>query len=534
MKNKYQALFWEQNRVAAPAVGMCLLTGALVMLLTAYPMRDKDFGFGALLLTLLGGIGVLLLRNNHEAHLVAAFERRLARLPMHTSAIVTIPLLVRLAYLVVLSLALHGVYYVLYGEPIRFVIHNEPAPLAFFMLPLTLYLAAQAVAWSGRTITGGSYFVPLLILLAPLPVLFLGDWPQQDQHYLTAMERTLTMLLYPSAQAVLCAIFYGLAFAGVYLERRDARVGLPTLRELWEWLMSRDDSPRTGFASQAEAQLWYERKRAVLALPLLSLVFLALLLCLRYVFPGVAVRVPTESNISALFSTYTRWSPAIALVLAALPASLRTLWARSQFTLLRPQTSMNIARAKMLIAAESILTAVAILALCTVIITLNDSFAKVLLESYRHSEISLFNVLAVLFGPLFCAALVAWTLMASPRLVKLMALTLAGYIALTVILLGMTRKHEDELGYLAMALAAVVLICIPIALYLIAVRSNMFTRVGYLAPMAIWAVLGLFLWTLGPPAGPTLLTLLVALVPAGLAIAPFLSLPVEIQSKRHT
>jgi hypothetical protein len=333
MKNKYQALFWEQNRVAAPAVGMCLLMGGLVMTVTAFGMRGgEDFAALLALATIVGGAAVLLLRNNHEGHLVSDFERRTARLPMHTASIVVIPLVVRLAYLLLLSVLVHALYRLLFGRPVHFVLNSEGSFLALFLLPITFYLAAQAMAWSRKTVTGQNYLYPVLLALLPLAWLYLDHFDRPAHRtYLNAAERAVTTLLQPGYQMLFAAFFFGLAFAGVYLERRDTRVGLPTPGEIWEWLLTRGEAPATPFPSPADAQLWYERKRALLALPLLSGLLLAMLLLL------VAV-LPLPFGAAGL----PRWMPAVALALAALPAALRTLWARSQFTLLRPQESTNI------------------------------------------------------------------------------------------------------------------------------------------------------------------------------------------------
>ena len=520
MKNKYQALFWEQNRVAASAVGACVLGGMFVlftMWMSPGSLREDPFAKTFAVVTILGAGVVLLLRQDPEGHLVTAFERRLARLPLQTFALVSIPLIVRLGYLLAASVVVHGLLYLLFDHVVS---------SALFLAPLVAYLAAQAFTWSQRTISGLDYALPAFLLALPAWFWQQFDWPERGGHpYLQGATWMLEFVMQPAPLLALGAGCFGWALIGVSLERRDLRVGLPTLQELWEWVTSRDEAPETPFASAEQAQLWYDRRRMLLAMPAMSLLLLA----------GLVVALDMVWFSEDLGRGYLRWLPGIALFLSAPLSGLPNLLARSQYGFFRPQTSLSIAHARLIILAESLFTAFTVLALATAAILyfFAPSYTGLLVDSHRHGSVPWLTLLTIVLAPLFCGGLGAWLFLGSQWTIGIIGAILGTVGVLMLFLAGMSFRIHDDVMSLMIVIGGAVLLLFPIVQWVVAWRLRVLSAGGLRLAVGVWIGLALLLWAISPTVAQPAAGFLFSLTFTGLLVAPVLSLPLEIHRKRH-
>lgn len=524
MNNPYKALIWEQNRVAAVASGACLLTTVLLLFWLKMPPMGgstQELAIGLIVLSLLGTGLVLLLRNDPEGHLITTFERRLARLPVATFGLVAIPLLARVVYLVMCCVVLYALYALLYGARM---------PAEALLLPVLGYLIAQAYTWSRRTLTGLEYVLPLALFL--LPALMSFTMTLGERTYLESAQYLLSSAARPISFVVLSAGCVVLAFAGVYLERRDARVGLPTLREMLEWFAAREAAPAAPFASSEAAQLWYERRRSLRLLPVLSLViFLALYLI------ALTLSLP-----AALANALPRTLPAFAFAITAAPASLAGIYAGSRYDLLRPQTSRNIARAKLLVTAEAICSTSALMAVCAVLafVILAPAMMRLLLDARAVGEITTAGITVILFGPILCAALASWFLMSCRHVPMLTGAIILGAIFLFIVFAGLhaADAYSRHTYNFATSATQTVLIfgilLIPVYFSIRALKNGLCSWRGIALCLAAWIGLALFLWLCGSDIAPPAWSFLLCMALAGLLAASPLSLPVEVQRRRHS
>ncbi|MBI2431800.1 MAG: hypothetical protein HYV26_02905 [Candidatus Hydrogenedentes bacterium] len=521
MSSKYRALIWEQNVVAAKAAGMCLLMGLLVQV-TMLGTRDFDMAAGMVTLTAIGTAIVLLLRQDIEGHLASTFERRLARLPLGTFGLVTIPLVTRLLYLsvvcVVLALANH-------------LLHGEGLTANNVLLPLECYLIAQAYTWSRRSITGGEYLIPLTLVAA---LLFLITTGIARKGLLDAVE-ILTTVVLPSAFVVIAAGCYGLAMLGVHLERRDARVGLPTVPEIWEWAVTRRAAPAKTFDAALTAQLWYERKRTFWLLPAFTVLTFLLLAFVAPAFPDL------RENRDGL----AQYLPYVALSLgAALTGAFSMRW-RSGYAANRPIDSKMLAQVQFLVTAESLLTTLAGAAICSILglflfgnlgvhlllVPDVESSRNLLLTSYANEEVGLLEMAGILLGPALIFAPIAWALLLSRQL--LLVLTVVGGTGtLLAVLFSVAQESSDEaMGFFYWPLTLALLLP-PLLHYRTAWDTRCVGRTTVVVLALIHIALAFALFMLGANTADPELALLFAVALAGLVVDPFLSLPLEIARHR--
>jgi len=559
--SRYQALIWEQNRVAVPAAGMCLLMGMMVLgvFRLVFGMDHADnLPVTIYLFAALGTGAVLLLRNDPEGHLVTAFERRLARLPLKTPALVAAPLLIRLFYLALTCALLGLAYWGLFGSALS---------LNLLLLPITVFLLLQAYVWARHVVTGLEYILPLALLLAPIVVAMLGlavDFYYVVTHvfglqaaqvqgngsmmihaeegwhvglwYWSTVWWMLQGLGHPAVLAAVAVVAGGVAFAGVSLERRDRRVGLPALAEIWEWLGSRVEAPQEGFDSPLAAQLWYERKRSLLLLPVVTV-----FLCVAILLLAASLPSPPMG-----WGSLWRYLPALAMLLAALPAGLAGMWPRSGYALLRPQAAVDIARARMLVIAETLLSTAALVALLTIAAAaLRPALFRLLWDAYLHGEIRLLEMVAVFLAPALLAALgavVAWPLMGVRRVAAACGVFVLAAVLLQGVLLFLitegTIAHPGErdlqkyAAYVSLGLLGLALFGMTIERWVRAVQMRIYPTRTFFACAGAWLGIAVFLWLLGPSTGFPVATFLICVVLAGLLVLPVLSIPIEVHRRR--
>jgi hypothetical protein len=153
MKSSTRALIWEQWRLAGvTALSLFGVATVLMAIMRAqygwfmiHASDARNFSTGIAVGATLAAAAIFMLRFDTVGHLTAGFEKRLARLPVKTLPLVTIPFVTRLAYLVLLVFALALLHMAFFAEYPR---------LFFLLLPINLYAIAQAYAWSRKAVTG--------------------------------------------------------------------------------------------------------------------------------------------------------------------------------------------------------------------------------------------------------------------------------------------------------------------------------------------------------------------------------------------
>ena len=412
MNTKLQALLWEQNAVAGRVAGMWLLTGTCMLAYVSFDPYRKDFFevVAMYCVATLGTATVLILRNDAVGHLVTSFERRLTRLPLNTFALVAVPLGIRFFYLCVVCGLLGLVAGVLNGEMLS---------LPILLLPLYLYLIAQAFAWSRRSLVLVNYLVPLLVILSPAIITLDFGGPHDLEAVLQSPWISLSLLF------TVAGISFTLCLAGVTLERRDQRIGFGWLIALSERIQERRVRPDIIFRSPMEALLWYERQRVIWLLPVftglafLVLTFLVLTIGATNLNLNVSkfILVPGSRKAFPELSLFAQYLPLIALALGAIPAGLLGFWPKSELNMLRPAESQQLACAKLLVFGESLLVTLGGVGLLSLggFLMFGRAEIQLLGDSYAAGYANLAEILNSLLIPCVTFTVAAWVLLVGRR-----------------------------------------------------------------------------------------------------------------------
>lgn len=524
MNPKYRALIWEQSRVNGVLMLWYLITGVLLLILFRYEdVIAKDFRTWAGIAVHGSAIFFALtsvLRQNVHGHLVADFEPRLARLPVNTFALVTIPFAARLLYLLLLCVLLSTAYLVLNGAPL---------PWTWMLLPLEIYVAAQALAWSHRSITGLAEILAALTLFGPAIVHIAGittTGVADSYEVLTASLRN------PVAFATVLVAAYGVALLGVHLERRDERYGLPAFTEIQEWLVTRGASPDKPFVSPLAAQQWFERRAHGWVLPLGT--FLGFIVLGLAIATAVSSAEPGEADTSFMF----QFLPFAVLGVAAMAAGFTGLGRAHPFCLVRPAESRVFGFAKLLAQGRALaLTLFAALAVSVLAFwALSTYDFDLLRNAVRLGHATWLDVAAVILGPFFIAAVAGWFLLnfGNPSIVVLPFLLFISAIglALSEEYLGVPARDEEIPGLVFWGVTLYMLLVPPFVFLRATRRAVVSPRVWTIA-LPLWIAIGGLLWLYSAVERPSLALFLFHLGLAGMLLIPLAAVPLRIARTRH-
>lgn len=560
MTNKSRVLFWEQFRVAGIVALWTFFVAALVMLVFRLTSEATFEGWemlarreaarlswAAVLLVTLYMCSALILRQDTNAHLVADFEPRLARLPIGTVPLVFIPLLVRSFFFVALAGALWAFHGFLFGEW---------DSSAVFLAFLGLYVLAQAMAWSWRSVGGVGYGLAALILIVWTAASLNGVDSKDLARWLSG----------GGADIAACAAFFvcvlvgvPLALLGVHWERRDEHHGLPAPSEIADTLRSRGARARR-FDTPLDAQVWLESRQAGNVLPAFFCVNLGALTLLA---TGLAHGSPNLSLIA-------QYVPYAAVVMAAMLTSavagfgfaptprnqsggeLRFLLSRlfypgrdrtpkTLFPWLRPIATHYIAWARMLALLRSLgPTLLAAFAISNgALLVFGQPEVTLLREAWVHDELGILDLLAFLITPLVLTAVLAWLALFAAELgYFFLLLTLFG--GLLIALIAAMASIDSESGWKLLFYGVLVpgffgcLVCTVVLLQVFRAIKFRFIGLGAAALLcAIWiALAALLAWTPGQPAPFSVVAFVVSLGITALLVAPVVSLPLLVRLHR--
>ena len=560
MMNKSRVLFWEQLRVAGIVALWTFLVAALVMLVfrvtsgatfEGWEMLARReaarLSWAAVLLVMLYMCSAMILRQDTNAHLVADFEPRLARLPIGTVPLVFIPLAVRSFFFVALAGALWAFHGVLFG------IWNSPS---VFVALLGLYVLVQAVAWSWRSVGGVGYVLAALVLIAWTLAGLNGVESKDIARWLSGSGAGIAAV----AGFLVCVLLgVPLALLGVHWERRDERHGLPAPSEITDTLRARGVRARR-FATPLDAQVWLESRQTGNVLPAFFCLNLG---ALALVAAGLAHGSPNLSLIA-------QYVPYAAVVLAAMLTSavagfglaptprdrsggeLRFLVSRlfypghertpkTLFPWLRPIDTQHIAWARMFALVRSLgptmLAAFVISNLA--LLVFGQPEVTLLREAWAHDELGVLDLLAFLITPLVLTAVLAWLALFVAELAYFFML-LALFGGLLIALISAMASVGSESGWMHFFYGVLVpsffgcLVCTVLLLQVFRAIKFRYIGLGAAALLcAVWVALAALLaWTPGQAVVFSVVALLVSLGITALIVAPIVSLPLLVRLHR--
>ncbi len=514
MKAQYRMLLWEQSRTAGVLCGYIAVLALLFFfairfeLLSGYNRHVFDFMedteyviLGALLLAAVA----LIVRQNGQAHLSLDFEPRLLRLPMKLMPMVVIVYGIRALCLCGLALLLYVVYWALYG-----VSPNS----SYVVLPLNLFLFAQALAWVRPTISGLSYLAPSTIVAAAL----LGQTPLS-----ILLDELRHYFFEPRFLPVFMALNFTLAWLGVNWARRDERHGPPPLNALVGSLIAIGVRTPPPFTSAFEAQLWYEQRRVGRLLPWLTLL-------LTFLFSLLFMALP-----SRLFDEHTRFwfAPLAALPAAALIVGPISLRPANRYPFARPQFPTILALAVMLTQLRAVLFCFFMVsALATLGMMLSGYEGLLLVRMVEAGVTDLLGAVMLVMRPAFTMTLLAWVLLwvsLLPVAIPILAIVAAFLVEASVDYRDYAWIVE-EYGITPVIMIAV-LIGALLALYYVS-RYRLFSRVQILLGLALWQNLVLLLLVASPYAGFHIYSLVACMSVATWTMLPVVAAPMLLYRRR--
>ncbi len=277
MNTKVRALIWEECRVSGVLALHNLVLGALLLVFSFYAYEHdsplwgdyEDAAFFIVIGFPLMSAVLFVLGKDNTGHLIMGFPKRILHLPVHTHTTVAITLTFRMLFLLLLGFGLQSVC------TLRFGVAPWNANILFIM---SLYLLIQVFDWLRQLISGLASV--LAIALLAILVLVLGNMKNIMQSLLQADLNTFWAFI------CICALYaagLGVSIWAVRATRRGKRFGPP---ELWElpalWTQNRP-ARQEPFASPMDAAVWFERKRSLLLMPTLTLLFFSLLLAVIWI-----------------------------------------------------------------------------------------------------------------------------------------------------------------------------------------------------------------------------------------------------------
>jgi hypothetical protein len=515
--NKYRALIWEQTRVAGVLAVWCFFIGTMILLACRFAFgiqlhpTTAEFGRIPFLVITLGIAGCFVLRQDGGGHMVTTFEKRLARLPVRTLPLTSIVFFTRLAYLALACVALRWVNVWLFGA-------QDSFGLFYSVVPVSVYLLAQTIAWTHRSLTVWPYLAVILLVIAPVAASLMTG-----QGYLELLGAAIEALATPGALPLLLVGAYGLSLLGVHIDRRDERYGPPTLRE-WSERLSARETDETGFPSPLQAQMWYEHARAGRLLPMLTLAF-------TLAFSLIALGMP---GLKMIASIAAQAIPLAAFVIAALITGMIAFRPRSQYMYLRPVETRLLAQAKIRVLGRSLLATLPIPAALSIagFLIFGGAERELLWGSITHGEAAVSEVLAVFLGPVLAASCVAWiALLPLVRSSILPALAMV-FVPMTVALvvdLTVGLGSVDDIGLTLWSISAVTIVACLLS-FASARRAGHLRTSGVVSALfGAVAVAGLLI-LIGPSDIPVALP--VILLPGVLLVSALAGTPLTIQDKR--
>lgn len=566
MNPKIRALMWEELRAGGAIAAVSLASGMLcvtvarvhvqitmmnaktaadALRLSAGLMADfaeilQVFTLGVPALCAL----LLIFSVGNSGHLSGGFSRRVLHLPVTTHSAVAVSLFLRLAGVMLLTVALM-LFASLLGFPMSAPVDPElvghaargsvrmrgvvPTPLRLSANPSAVlpWFFAQATArpWSSVLLLGLFYLavqlfdwlrkMSLPVAAAAFVTLFALPFSPTAMNWLAAHSGAPGRGMSPAFAA-----FFVAAVAVSYLAGwgmvRQYRCGegfpgyiLPRLRDYVPDLHFGSARP---LRSPASALFWHELRLSRWLMPVLVLPFTA-------VFAGVMVLAgPTGGRLMQL----TVFAPLLGLLAAAFVWNLRMTWRnrprkirRADFDMRLPVPRAEVARARMMAALANLAVAVGLIwVLHTAAFLFADGtlVPGLLWEGLTSGATSPREVAVILFAPFLAAAAAAWLVMHLPARLLLPVLVV-GVVGFLIVSLFqdrsdlMMRVSEAEIARYILRLA---LDRTPFFLMLLAVVGLPVTaaagvRMGRLAPrraavmLALWAALavGLYPFSLG-------------------------------------
>ncbi len=523
MNPRIRMLIWEQSRTAGV---LCSVIGAMTLLVLV-ALRTGFLGYtthmyevfesaavvvGAALLL---ASATLLTRQDVNAHLSLDFEPRLLYLPTPILPVALIAFAARLLALLMLGLALHLCYRLLFSEALS---------LDSLVVALNIYAVAQALTWSRRSVTGLYYALPLALLLLSTALLLIGV-NRETLAYIA--ETAGRFLVHPASVVFVAAASFALSGLGVVWERQEIRRGLPPVDVLYDWLSTIQAAQARTFESPFEAQLWFEQRRIGRLLPLFTLLFTLLFGVVFTLLPGIA------------FTENTRYwqTPLVSLLAAALIVGRIGLRPRGKFAVQRPQTEARMAMALILIHLRSLFVSFIIIAvLSTLGMLLHGADGVLFVQMLAQGDMSLVEAAVLMLRPAFAYAIIAWVLLwvsALPLLIP--TILIAGYG-----ILGITMEHSqfhelvNFLEDIGVMVPVILLIALALAVATAAVmRQRLFSRKHIFIGVLLFQNLTLLFLVLTPEVGWHFYGLTACATLAAALLLPLPAAPLSLSWYKH-
>lgn len=348
------ALTWEECRVGG-------VIAAWTTMITAFILVYLRWWFGDRVLTdspefvapiIVGTpflIAIFLILNpDNSGDLVGGFSGRILRLPISTRVCVAVALIARTVFVGVSSALILGLAQALFEDSFRL---NMVGFIAF------CYLLTQLVDWL-RAPTSGLSSVLIALCFGAAIMLMRAGWT----HVWSVIQ---SISIDPTILLVAAASVYVIAVPAVHGARIGRRVGIP---EIWQWPGRFSffwPTRRRPFTSPMTAQIWYEFRRSGLTLWIAMFGFWAASFT---VFVFVLSRDlhpdPGAPDMDRLFRSvlpFTSLFFATAIYLMRAPTvRMRTASGGTDYSLLLPLTSAQLASAYIVAFAMAFLPALAI------------------------------------------------------------------------------------------------------------------------------------------------------------------------------
>jgi hypothetical protein len=492
------------------------------------------------------------MRRDASRRWVTAFPEQFPSKAMYTFSGLSIVFFTRLTLLFIVCLALERAPWMLFSTPSRNL---------FPYLPIYIFLVAQLLAWSWKSLPGMVYVIPILALL--IPAAFILQAPSMDAYLLAWGNYTN-----PDSSALLLFLIFAtfaLCVLAVYFERTNRCWPLPSLSELHAAL---DRSPRATsrrFSCPLEAQTWYEEQRIGLLLPAITLLlYTAMLAYYAMVFRPFFIRDLKDVSQVINDGVFLQSFPLLAFVISAIIVGAITQRDRVRYGLLRPASVSLLAGARHLAYGRMLTwTALPVSALAVAGFLLGSELDRnILWDAYSHGEASITDLVTILLGPCLVATLCAWLAL---YLTTRVGLLLVGIVIWWVWIAYATggimylpHRWLEMLSYssrYALRLdnySAFVywLFGLPAmaawGLYRLR-RQRLMPLSGVAALLFAWTLLTCILYMVVPPYGgvqdstalfglpvSNVLRGLIALAPAAALIVPFAALPLALARRRQS
>ncbi|HNY85534.1 MAG TPA: hypothetical protein PKN23_03480 [Candidatus Hydrogenedentes bacterium] len=561
MNPKIRALMWEELRAGGAIAAVSLASGMLcvavarvhvqITVMNAKTAADalrlsaglmSDFREILHVFTL--GVPamcalLLIFSVGNSGHLSGGFSRRVLHLPVTTHSAVAVSLFLRLAGVMLLTVALM-LFASLLGFPMSAPVDPEllghaarghvrmrwavPTPLRLSANPAEVlpWFFAQATArpWSSVLLLGLFYLAVQLfdwLRKMSLPVavlafvtLFAVPVNPTAMNWLAAHSGA-----YGTGMPPAFALFFLAAVAVSYLAGwgmvRQYRCGegfpgyiLPRLRDYVPDLHFGTARP---LRSPASALFWHELRLSRWLMPVLVLPFTA-------VFAGVMVLAgPTGGRLMQL----TVFAPLLGLLAAAFVWNLRMTWRnrprkirRADFDMRLPVPRAEVARARMMAALANLAVAVGliwVLHTATFLFADGTLVPRLFWEGLGSGATSPREVAVILFAPFLLAAAAAWLVMHLPTrlLLPVLVVGVVGYLIVSLFqdrsdLMWRLTVNRDLRHAVNWALDRTPFFLMVLAVVGLPVTAAAGVRMGRLAPrraavmLALWAALVVLLY----------------------------------------